>query len=94
MRIRKRDGNKEHHFQLRGVVGISLVGREKAYHWSPLPRLRQADEIRGAGDMTVLLQKEIIKLLANGPMTDGEIRNRLNSQMWDVSHEDVLDALL
>ena len=43
--------------------------------------------------MTVLLQKEIIKLLANGPMTDGEIRNRLNSQMWDVSHEDVLDAL-
>ena len=42
-----------------------------------------------------VLQQEIVKLLAKGSMTAGAIRNALNGQPagWDVSQDDVLDAL-
>lgn len=42
-----------------------------------------------------VLQQEIVKLLAKGAMTAGEIRNRLNGQPLglDVSLDDVLHAL-
>ncbi len=41
------------------------------------------------------LKQEILKLLAEGAMTTGEIRNRLNSQQarWDVSQSEVSSAL-
>ena len=37
-----------------------------------------------------VLQQEIVKLLAKGAMTAGEIGNRLNGQPagWDVSQDD------
>ncbi len=37
------------------------------------------------------LQQEIVRLLAEGPLTTGDIKNRLNSQPagWDVSLDDV-----
>ena len=43
----------------------------------------------------ILLQQEIVKLLANGAMTADEIKNRLNGQPagWDVSLDDVFSAL-
>lgn len=41
------------------------------------------------------LKQEILKVLAEGAMTSGEIRNRLNSQQagWDVSQSEVSSAL-
>lgn len=40
------------------------------------------------------MEQEILKVLAEGAMAPGEIRNRLNSNGWDVSLNDVMSALL
>ena len=39
------------------------------------------------------LQAEIVRLLQNGSMNAGAIRNKLNGQGWDVSQDEVLRAL-
>lgn len=42
-----------------------------------------------------ILHQEIVKLLAEGAIAPGKIRNALDGipQGWDVSQDDVLDAL-
>ena len=39
------------------------------------------------------LQQEIVRLLADGPMTTGNVRNKLNAEGRDVTIDDVLSAL-
>ena len=39
------------------------------------------------------LKQEILKVLAEGPMPSGEIRNLLNRKQWGVSQSEVSSAL-